>query len=69
MNAAVLAAAGERDENKRKQDYVDLQKKLLDTGPYIIMFQATTELAERANVQGYVAGPSSDVTYYNLTTK
>ena len=69
MNAAVLAAAGERDENTRKQDYIDLQKKLLDVGPYIIMFQATTQLAERSNVQGYVAGPSSDVTYYNLTTK
>ncbi len=69
MNAAVLAAASERDENTRKQDYIDLQKKLLDVGPYIIMFQATTQLAERSNVQGYVAGPSADVTYYNLTTK
>ncbi len=69
MNAAVAAAASERDEDTRKQDYIDLQKKLLDEGPYIIMFQATTQLAERSNVQGYVAGPSSDVTYYNLTTK
>ena len=69
MNAAVLAAAAERDENKRKQDYIDLQKKLLDVGPYIIMFQSTVQRADRANVQGFVQGPSSDVTYYNLTTK
>ena len=40
MNAAVAAAASERDEDTRKQDYIDLQKKLLDEGPYIIMFQA-----------------------------
>ncbi len=69
MNAAVTAAASERDEATRKQDYIDLQKKLLDEGPYIIMFQATSQLAERSNVQGFVAGPTVDVTYYNLTTK
>jgi len=69
LNAAVLAAASERDENKRKQDYIDLQKKLLDVGPYIIMFQQIAQRADRADVQGFVQGPSSDVTYYNLTTK
>jgi peptide/nickel transport system substrate-binding protein len=69
MNAAVAAAASERDEDKRKQDYIDLQKKLLDVGPYIIMFQSTAQRADRANIKGFVQGPSSDVTYYNLTTK
>ncbi len=69
LNAKVVAAAGERDEATRKQDYIDLQKDLLDQGPYIIMFQSTAQLAERSNVEGYVQGPSSDVTYYNLTTK
>ncbi|HVW91957.1 MAG TPA: ABC transporter substrate-binding protein [Devosia sp.] len=69
LNAAVLAAASERDEDKRKQDYIDLQKQLLDQGPYIIMFQSTSQRADRADVQGFVQGPSSDVTYYNLTTK
>jgi hypothetical protein len=33
------------------------------------MTQSTAQLAERANVKGYVQGPSADVTYYNLTTK
>lgn len=63
------AAVRERDPEKRKQDYIDLQKKVLETGPYIIMFQSTDELAERSNVKGFVMGPSSDVVYYNLTTK
>ena len=63
------AAVRERDEGKRKQMYLDLQKKVLDEGAYIIMTQSTSQLAERANVKGYVQGPSADVTYYNLTTK
>jgi len=33
------------------------------------MFQNTALLAERANVKGFVLGPSNDVVYYNLTTK
>jgi len=69
MNKAVLDAASERNEDKRKQDYIDLQKQILDQGPYIIMFQSTSQRADRANVQGFIQGPSADVTYYNLTTK
>jgi peptide/nickel transport system substrate-binding protein len=69
LTAAVGAAASERDEAKRKQDYIDLQKKVLDTGSYIIMFQSTAQRADRANVAGFVQGPSADVTYYNLATK
>lgn len=69
LNAAVAKAASERDEDKRKQDYIDLQKQMLDQGPYIIMFQSTSQRVDRSNVQGFVQGPSADVTYYNLTTK
>lgn len=65
----VADAASERDEAKRAEDYIDLQKKLLDVGPYIIMFQATAQRADRANIHGFVQGPSVDVVYYNLTTK
>ncbi len=63
------AAVKERDTEKRKQAYVDLQKKVMETGPYAIMFQSADELAQRSNVKGFVEGPSSDVVYYNLTTK
>ena len=69
VSAMTAAAVRERDEGKRKQMYLDLQKKVMDEGPYIIMTQSTAQLAERANVKGYVQGSSSDVTYYNLTTK
>ena len=63
------AAVRERDEGKREQMYKDLQKKVMDEGPFIIMFQDTQQLSTRANVKGFVMGPSSDVVYYNLTTK
>ena len=69
VTAMTAAAVRERDEGKRKQMYLDLQKKVLDEGPYIIMFQSTAQLAQRANVKDFVQGPSADVTYYNLTTK
>ena len=63
------AAVRERDSVKREQMYKDLQKKVMDEGPFIIMFQDTSQLAMRANIKGFVMGPSSDVVYYNLTTK
>ena len=69
LTAATKGAAEESDPAAREQDYIDLQKKLLDEGPYIIMFQAISQRADRANVKGFVQGSSADVTYYNLTTK
>jgi peptide/nickel transport system substrate-binding protein len=67
--AMTSAAVRERDEGKRKQMYLDLQKKVLDDGAFAIMFQETKQVAERANVKGFIFGPSADVVYYNLTTK
>lgn len=66
---ATADAAQEADEAKRKDDYIELQKKVLDAGPYIIMFQSISQRADRANVKGFVQGSSADVTYYNLATK
>ncbi|MBI2719148.1 MAG: ABC transporter substrate-binding protein [Rhizobiales bacterium] len=63
------AAVRERDTAKREQMYKDLQKKVMEEGPFIIMFQDTKQVAERANVKNFVMGPSADVVYFNLTTK
>ena len=56
LTAATKAAAEESDEATRKADYIELQKKVLDEGPYIIMFQAISQRADRANVAGLRAG-------------
>jgi peptide/nickel transport system substrate-binding protein len=62
-------AVRERNPDKREQMYVALQKKVMEEGPFIIMFQDTKQLAERSNVANFIMGPSADVVYYNLTTK
>ena len=63
------AAVHERDSAKREQMYKDLQAKLWDDSAYIFMFQQTKQLAERANVKGFVFGPTADVVFYRLVTK
>ena len=63
------AAARERDPEKRKQMYLDLQKKLQDDGPFVIMFQSTEQVARRDNVKGFVSGPTYDTVYYRLVSK
>jgi peptide/nickel transport system substrate-binding protein len=54
--AAVLEPSAE----KRAQMYRELQKAVLDEGPYISMFQQIEVIASRKNVTGIVIGPSFD---------
>ncbi len=63
------AAVEERDTAKREQMYKDLQQKLLDDSPFIIMFQEVKQTAERADVQGFLVGPTQDVVLYGMTRK
>ncbi len=63
------AAVEERDATKREQMYKDLQQKLLDDSPFIIMFQEIKQTVERANVKNFILGPTQDVVLYGLTSK
>jgi peptide/nickel transport system substrate-binding protein len=63
------AAARELDPEKRKQMYLDLQKKLQDDGPFVIMFQNTEQVARHKGVTGFVSGPTFDTVYYRLLKK
>ena len=49
--------------------YKDLQQKLLDDSPFIIMFQEVKQTAERANVKDFIVGPTQDVVFYGMTKK
>ncbi|MCB1377136.1 MAG: ABC transporter substrate-binding protein [Alphaproteobacteria bacterium] len=69
INKMTADAVRERDADKRKQMYLDEQKKVMEIGPYAIMFQETKQVATRSNVKNFIFGPSADVVYYNLTTK
>jgi peptide/nickel transport system substrate-binding protein len=55
------AAVLERDADKRTAMYVDSQKKVMETGPYVMMFQETDVWALRKNISGYVIGPTFDM--------
>ena len=50
----------ESDAGKRAATYEDLQKKVLETGPFVIMFQQIEVAAQRKNVKGFTLGPSFD---------
>lgn len=58
MSARADAAVLEIDGEKRAATYRDLQAEHLKTAPFIIMFQETEVAAVRANVKGYIIGPS-----------
>ena len=46
-NEMTMAAVKETDPKKRDQMYAELQKKITDEGPYILMFQPLTPVATR----------------------
>jgi peptide/nickel transport system substrate-binding protein len=69
ISKLTAAAVAERDPAKREQDYKDLQKQVMDVGPFIIMFQDVKQIAERSNVKGFILGPAQDIVLYGETTK
>ena len=63
------AAVRERDAEKRKERYLELQKLVQADSPFVIMFQNTEQVARRANVDGFVSGPTFDTVFYRNVTK
>ncbi|MEZ5925888.1 MAG: ABC transporter substrate-binding protein [Hyphomicrobiaceae bacterium] len=63
------AAVREKDTEKRKQMYIEIQKEVQRDGAFVIMFQPTKQVAMRKGVQGFVHGPTFDVVYYRLVSK
>ncbi|MCF6367927.1 ABC transporter substrate-binding protein [Rhizobium halophilum] len=60
LTQKTAAALLERDEAKRAGMYEEIQKEVLDRGPFAIIFQQTEVAAHRANVENYKLGPSFD---------
>jgi len=69
VNAMTMAAVKETDPKKRDAMYAELQKKVTDEGPYILMFQPVTPVATRANVKGYKPGIVEDTYFFRTITK
>ncbi len=69
ISAETAAAAKELDTAKRIAMYEDLQKKVTDDGPFVLMFQSSQPDAIRANVTGFHEGLTEDITFYRLIKK
>jgi peptide/nickel transport system substrate-binding protein len=63
------AAVRERDADRRKDMYLELQKIVQADSPFVIMFQNTEQVARRANVEGFVSGPTFDTVFYRNVIK
>ena len=50
-------------------NYEKMQKEVMDTSPFVIMFQQTEVAALRKNVDKFVLGPSFDNNLVTATTK
>jgi peptide/nickel transport system substrate-binding protein len=64
MTAKTEAAVLERDAASRAQLYEEIQREHQETSPFVLMFQDIELVAERANVQGMIWGPSFDDNKY-----
>ena len=69
ISAAVAEARNERDPERRAGLYRDLQQRLQNEGPYVIMFQQTEQVARRSTVTALLTGPAFDQTWYRTVTK
>lgn len=69
MTAQSQAAVMERDPEKRKAMYAELQIKHRETSPFILMFQQARQTGLRANVQNFYTGGAVDAAAYWLATK
>ena len=63
------AAIHERDRAARIGDYQAIQRRELDDSPFVILYQEVELAVERADVRGFVLGPSFDTVYYRGVTK
>ena len=63
------AAVMERDANKRKIMYEEMQADFRKNSPFVMLYQQTEVAAMRSNVQGLKVGPTSDTTYLFKVSK
>jgi len=67
LTAETMAAAEERDTDKREAMYHDLQKKFQETSPFAILYQQIETAVTGANVHGF--NMVADANYVQTVTK
>jgi peptide/nickel transport system substrate-binding protein len=69
LTAMVDAAVQERDTEKRRAMYQEIQQKHRDDSAFISMFQSIAQTGSRKNVEGFHTGGTLDGVTYWLATK
>lgn len=69
LSKLTAAASVEKDGTKREDLYLGIQKSVQKSAPYVIMFQASSQIAMKKGVKGFVAGPTTDTVFYRNVTK
>ena len=69
LKEMTAAAVTERDTDKRKAMYEEMQRIHRDSSAFVTMFQQARQDAMRANVSGFYAGGATDSATYWLVTK
>jgi len=59
----------EKDAGKRADMYKDLEKKILDTSPFVIIHQQLEVAGLRKNLKGFRLGPSFDTNFVSAISK
>ena len=69
MTAKTKSAVRESDAKKRVAIYEEVQREHHKTSPFVIMFQQIETAARRANVGGFLMGPSFEDNLYHAIKK
>ena len=69
MHKMAEAAVAEKDADKRKAMYEEMQRKHRDSSAFIAMFQQVQQAGMRANVANFYTGGATDSAAYWLVTK
>ncbi len=69
LSAKTQAALLEKDTAKRAAIYEDLQKQVLATGPFVMIFQQTEIAGYSDKVKDYKLGPSFDTNFVYTVSK
>jgi peptide/nickel transport system substrate-binding protein len=69
LTKTTAEALVEKDPAKRAETYRQLQKTVLSTGPFIVIYQKTEVAGLRRNVNGLKLGPSFDTNFVDRVWK
>jgi peptide/nickel transport system substrate-binding protein len=69
LTKKTAAALLERDTDKRAESYRELQRAVLETSPFVIVYQQTEVAGMRRNVNDLKLGPSFDTNYVDRVWK